>query len=235
MLSINTIFCAATDFQDLLFYPNMSKLEGVLIIISNKKTGETYDLAKSYPHSDFDDDGIRETYSTPVFKVFIRNIKDDNKTQKEWSAIRFMPYWNPQGAYTDYKTEGWINSGLSSRRKMKLVTLYKKNYEIHNTYSAFNGAIQITGNFLIHAGPKNLNDSGWGSAGCIEIIGDFNKFKQDIMLLSGSKKKDPDDAILELVKAKKLFINIEPAQSPRFEKQREKQLRRANNGRVKIQ
>ncbi|WPP49126.1 hypothetical protein [Catalinimonas niigatensis] len=212
----------------------MSELNEIIITISNKKTGESYDYAKSFPHSDFDNDGVGEVYKTPVYEVYIRNSKDDEKKQRKWRALRFMPYWNRQGADTRYKTEGWVNSGLRSGKKKKLVTLYKKNYELHSTYSAFNGAIRVTGNFLIHAGPMNLKDPNFGSAGCIEIIGNFNKFKQDIMILSGSKKKDPDDAILELVRAKKLFINIEPAQPPVFEKQREKQLNRVRNSRIDV-
>lgn len=87
---------------------------------------------------------------------------------------------------------------------------------VRNTYSPYNGAIQIKDSFLIHAGPTSLSNTGWGSAGCVEIIGDFNQFKKDIHLLSGITAINEDDAIVELVGKRKLFVQVDLAYPPNF-------------------
>lgn len=188
----------------------MAILNEVLIVISNEKTGETY-LSRSFPDDDYDNNGKIELYKTPVYKVYIKS-----KGKKiAWKALRFMPYWNdPKKLSPAYKMRGWANSGLSSSIVKKLVTYYDPKYGTHNRPSPYSGAIQIKGNFLIHAGPENLLKSGWGAAGCVEIIGDFDKFKNDIRDLSGSNIKNAHQAILDLVKAKKLFVRVEAAIAP---------------------
>jgi hypothetical protein len=184
----------------------------VLITVTGIETGDTY-LAKSYPDSDYDNNGSKELYSTSVYKVTIES--DANKTKKkEWKALRFMPYWNdPTNPSPKYKTKGWVNSGLTSIDKKK-VTLYDKNYKVHNSYSPFGGAIQIQGNFLIHAGPSNIYESGWGAAGCVEIIGSFDDFKKDIADLAGINSKNLHEAMLSLVKSGNLFVEVQYALRP---------------------
>ena len=44
----------------------------------------------------------------------------------------------------------------------------------------------VKGGFYIHAGPESVQDSGWGSAGCVEILGNFDAFKKDVLGLAGS-------------------------------------------------
>ncbi len=53
-----------------------------------------------------------------------------------------------------------------------------------------------------------------GAAGCVEIIGSFSEFKNQIKELSGSTQADADSAISELVSDKKLYIEIEYATPP---------------------
>ncbi|MES2590327.1 MAG: hypothetical protein V4608_00490 [Bacteroidota bacterium] len=191
----------------------MSKLNTVLITVSNIKTGETY-RSRSYPNDDFNNNGKIELYTTPVFKVFIENNLPAQK--KEWKALRFMPYWNdPAKPDSKYRTKGWANSGLSHFPKT-VVSYYNPNYGVHNRYSPYGGAIQIKGNFLIHAGPETIDESGWGAAGCVEIIGNFDLFKEDIKLLSGSTETNAHDAILKLVAAKKLFVRVDLAVAPKL-------------------
>ena len=73
----------------------------------------------------------------------------------------------------------------------------------------------MTGNFYIHAGPAYLEEYGFGAAGCIEIIGNFNNFKKDIRDLSGfDENVEVDSAILELVKKRKLKAHVEKAEVP---------------------
>ena len=127
---------------------------------------------------------------------------------KTWKAVRFMPYWNdPAAPDTRYRAQGFINSGLHKFSK-QAVSLYLPNYGTHNRYSPFRGAIQIKNSFLIHAGPQNLHDFGWGSAGCVEIIGDFGKFKKNIRDLAGiSSATEAGTAISNLVQNKNCLLN----------------------------
>lgn len=50
------------------------------------------------------------------------------------------------------------------------------------------------------------------------MIGDFNAFKRDVQTVSGAKSANPDDAIVEAVNARKLFIEVEQAEPPDFKK-----------------
>ena len=72
-----------------------------------------------------------------------------------------------------------------TRKEPFQATYYDANYNTSNSPSPHKGAIQIQNSFLIHSGPPTLEDSGWGSAGCVEIIGDFSEFKEDIKTVSG--------------------------------------------------
>jgi hypothetical protein len=49
---------------------------------------------------------------------------------------------------------------------------------------------------------------------CGNRIGDFDNFKNDIRKLSGSDKTDLQDAILELVSARKLYVKVDYAEPP---------------------
>jgi hypothetical protein len=59
-----------------------------------------------------------------------------------------------------------------------------------------------------------LNDYGFGSAGCIEIIGNYEEFKQAIVQLSGISGLSLDNTIQKLVNERKLVVIIKPAQVP---------------------
>lgn len=188
----------------------------VLITISNQTIVEKYS-AKSYPMFDRDKDGRYDRYEIPIYKVFISG-KDSGgfNIVKTWTALRFMPYWNdPKSPDKRYKSRGFISAGLHSFPK-QVIKNYIRGYEIHNTYSEYNGAIQLKGNFLIHAGPKNLSDQGWGGAGCVEVIGDFSLFKKDILSLANCSDSDLHSGMESIVKSKKLFVEILHAAAPIF-------------------
>ena len=186
----------------------------VTITVTSRKTGDSYE-ARSYPDSDKNNDGVVELYRVPVYEVEISS----GANKKTWTAVRFMPYWNDPGTpNTHYKTKGFVNSGLHKHPK-QIVSLYLPNYGTQNRYSPFRGAIQIRDSFLIHAGPRDLTDVGWGSAGCIEIIGDFDQFKKDIRDLAGmSSISDPGIAINKLVQNRKILVQLEYATPPDFTK-----------------
>lgn len=190
-----------------------TKLRKVTITITNKVVGD-YE-ARSYPDDDIDNNGKIELYKVPVYEILIEGKDDaDNAQTYRHKAPRFMPYYNdPKAMDTDYKTKGWVNSGLSSARTIT-VSKYLPNYAVHNRYSPGRGAIVLKDSFYIHAGPADLNDYGFGSAGCVEIIGNFDTFKSNIQSLSGSAGADSDAAIQDLVNNKKLIVVIQGATAP---------------------
>lgn len=192
----------------------MSALRNVDIVVSSQKTADVY-YAKSYPDEDFDNDGRRERYKTPVYKVFLKSRNAaGGSIQKDWRALRFMPFWNDPGQLSKkYSSSGWLNSGLSHVARMP-VPAYLKDYEIHNTVSRFNGAIQIKGNFLVHGGPESTISDGWGAAGCIEIIGNFDEFRTSILQMAGSTQTDIHAGMQQLVSAKLLYIQVDMDVAP---------------------
>lgn len=188
-------------------------MEEVLITITSKTTGEEY-LSRSYPHDDKDGNGKVELYSTPVFKILI----ESSQGSFEHTGLRFMPFWNdPANPDLGYKGRGWKNSGLADHHSKQAVPNYLPDYSVHNRPSPDKGAFQLHGNFLIHAGPRTLADKGWGAAGCVEIIGFFEVFKQDVRALSGQHETALDTALHGLVKAQKLFFEIQKTTRPRLQ------------------
>lgn len=184
----------------------------VTITLTKKIVGQ-YE-ARSYPDDDFNNDGLIELYNVPVYEVLIDGTDDAGKAvRKVHMAPRFMPYYNdPANPDPHYRTKGWTNAGLSSGRTI-IVPQYKPNYEVQNRYSPGRGAIVLQGTFYIHGGPASLSDAEFGSAGCVEIIGNYDTFKADIAALSGIPGSS-DQAIGKLVSAKKLKVVIEQASVP---------------------
>lgn len=81
------------------------------------------------------------------------------------------------------------------------------------------GAIVVHGSFYIHAGPASLDDAGFGSTGCVEIIGDYDVFKAAIATTGGLDPAQADLAIQKLVAARKLVVTIQNALVPDIKKQ----------------
>jgi hypothetical protein len=226
VVSIFAVACGAPDGSEEAQGDQTSALNGgeglrsVDVTVSARKTGENYE-ARAYPIDDVDGDGRTEYYNAPVYYVYVDGVNAAGKRERrEWKAPRFMPYNNPAGAQhdPDYKTVGFVTSGLSNVPRFA-VGSYKPDYEIHNTFSPFGGAIVVKGTFYIHAGPESLKESGWGSAGCVEIIGNFDRFKKDILELAGSPAAQGDakalnNGIGQLVAARKLFVTYESAARP---------------------
>lgn len=192
-------------------------LRKVKITLTKKVVG-SYE-ARSYPHDDYDNDGFIELYKVPVHEIIVAGTDNKGKPQTFiHKAPRFMPYWNnPKSPDPDYKTKGWINSGLSAARTI-VVRRYKPDYELHNRYSPFFGAIVLKDAFYIHPGPADEKEVGFGSAGCVEIIGNYDIFKLQIASLSGSASAVADAAIEQLVRAGKLTVVIEATATPDIKK-----------------
>jgi hypothetical protein len=185
----------------------------VEIIVTNIVVG-SYE-ARSYPDDEEDADGLTPLYKVPVHKILVQGADANNNNKVfEFMAPRFMPYFNnPEQPDTDYTTKGWVNSGLTAARTV-IVSEYKQNYEVRNRYSPGRGAIVLKSTFYLHAGPASLQDVGFGSAGCIEVIGNYDLFKQAIADLSGLSSESPDSAIQQLVNSQKLIVTIQAAAAP---------------------
>lgn len=159
-----------------------------------------------------------DIYSVPVYFLFLKG-KDENGILKTrvWKVLRFMPYLNDPLNYDNrYGQKGWTVAGLH-KLPLQQVREYKRHYSVHSAQTIYRGAIVLKGSFYIHAGPDkipNATNAIYGSAGCIEIIGNFNLFKEDIRELSGSDNKIADDVIEELIKKGLLFVQIEQATPP---------------------
>jgi hypothetical protein len=151
----------------------------------------------------------------PVYRIVVAGTEANNQASSfEFMAPRFMPFFNdPKRPDPHYAARGWVNAGLSSARRVT-VARYKPEYAVQNRYSPGRGAIVVKDAFYIHAGPASLLDVGFGSAGCIEIIGNYDQFKQCIAALSGFAPAPSDGAILHLVHSGKLIVTIEAATVP---------------------
>jgi hypothetical protein len=196
----------------------------VTITLTNKVVG-SYE-ARSYPHDDMNGDGKIELYKVPLFEISIAGVDDTgNAVTFTHKAPRFMPYWNnPRTPDPHYHTKGWVNAGLSQARTIK-VERYIRHYEVRNRYSPGRGAIVMKGAFYIHAGPASEADVGFGSAGCVEIIGNYDIFKANIASLSGYPSAIADDAIAKLVMDRKLTVIIKNATVPDIKKLYTRQIR----------
>ncbi len=186
----------------------------VRITLTNKIVA-SYE-ARSYPRDYQTDANWIELYKVPVYKIIVEGT-DNSGTDKTiiHQAPRFMPYWNdPKALDPAYATKGWANSGLSSARTI-IVSRYIRDYEVHNRYTPGKGAIVLKGSFYIHAGPGILDDVGFGSAGCVEIVGNYDTFKFDIASLAGATSPaDSDNTIQNLVSERHLTVVIEAATAP---------------------
>jgi len=73
----------------------------------------------------------------------------------------------------------------------------------------------MEGAFYIHGGPANETDLGFGSAGCVEIIGNYDVFKQQIAELSGlTTTTSVDASITKLVRERNLLVIVATAKVP---------------------
>jgi hypothetical protein len=186
-----------------------------------------YYEARSYPDDDRDNNGLWELYKVPVYEVLVAGADGAGAaTAYKHQAPRFMPYFNdPAKPDHHYSTKGWVNAGLSARRTV-IVPMYKPHYEVRNRYSPGKGAIVLKDSFYIHAGPADLADIGFGSAGCVEIIGNYDDFKANIASLSGTGAATSDEAIHKLVGARLLVVEIEHATVPNIKRSFTRQIPR---------
>lgn len=183
-------------------------------IIVTKNVVGSYE-ARSYPNDQTDTNGFYPLYRVPLYQIAVTG-KDDNQvaSSSTFIAPRFMPYFNdPHSPSSHYKAMGWIVSGLSHARRV-VISTYLRHYAVQNRFSPGRGAIVVYQHFYIHAGPASLDDSGFGSAGCIEVIGDWELFKQAIVERSGLQYPSADSVIEGLVRSSKLVVLIEAAVPP---------------------
>lgn len=186
----------------------------VEIDVTSMVTGQ-YE-AKSYPDRQTDPStGLYPLYKVPVNQMLVNGTDATGKrVSRPFKAPRFMPYFNDAARPSaHYHMKGWLTAGLSSPRRV-VVCRYLDQYRVQNRYSPGIGAIVVHESFFIHAGPASEQDYGFGSAGCIEIIGDFNVFKKAIADLSGLPVGPSDVAIKSLIESQRLVVNIRSTTPP---------------------
>ena len=187
----------------------------VTITISGTSNGLSYQ-AKTYPEYN----GKR--YGVPIYSLTVMGTNSKGeKVSRTWNVLRFMPYLNQNPQNTGYKQATGstpIMCGLSDERHSTIQS-YNPNYQVHNSQTPENGGFVIYGNFMIHDGPDSENNTGWGAAGCMEVMGDegFTKLKSFIFDLSGSRDPNMEQGLKEFVSSGKLHINIEQSKRPSVE------------------
>ena len=96
------------------------------------------------------------------------------------------------------------------------------DYQVHSAESAQNGAWQVYGNFLIHAGPETKDDA-FASIGCIEIMGrgGFVKFNDLLIKLSGPSAALRTQQLTEIGNAGNMEITYHRTSRPPLKKAKE--------------
>ena len=124
---------AATSLERIQYSSNTDDIRNVTIVVTNKIIGK-YE-ARSYPQDDINNNGKTELYEVDVYEILLTGKDNEgNRLVKEWSAPRFMPYWNnPDSPDNRYKAMGWVNAGLS-QEKTYIISRYISNYELQNRY-----------------------------------------------------------------------------------------------------
>ncbi len=177
-------------------------IEGIITITITSEVMATY-LARSYPI------GTGMAYEVPVYKVLITSTAYPNKIINDVMALRFMP------SKLDIESNAFM-SGLAGY-KIFNTTAYNPKYNPHNRdVSAFyRGSFSLYGNFLIHAGPLDLKDHGWGAKGCIEIF-EFFEFKNKLWSMAGKVDRSLllEELLVYLCESNRIRIVIEKANRP---------------------
>lgn len=101
--------------------------------------------------------------------------------------------------------------------QVHVIKAWLPNYSVHSAVSLERGAWQVYGNFLIHDGPDNPKVQVYASIGCIEICNGprgFDIFNDFLISLSGPTSTDRADQLVEIGRAKKMFIKYLKASRP---------------------
>lgn len=184
----------------------------VNITVGGIPTGKIY-TAQTYPDRD------NKAYQVPVYTLTVSEGMGTGRASRTWDALRFMPFLNATPGLSGYSLLAMnpIMVGLADLLEAPS-PLYKPDYSVHNRPSTEDGAFVIPNHptHYIHAGPMTLSsfgEAGWGSAGCIEVVG-FTSMKAYVHSLSGLSTKAERDALTELVQKKLLTITLERAVRP---------------------
>jgi hypothetical protein len=134
-------------------------------------------------------------YEVPLYSVSIFKAKDHLKTEsytqrQDFKAVRFGVYKN-DGSIKKYKDIGFFVVGKSHDHWYRLNTYL--HYRLHSVQTnPDNGAWVIEGTHYIHSGPSGFNDTGYGTAGCVEIFGknEFNRFSDVLTRYANASSRD---------------------------------------------
>jgi hypothetical protein len=106
--------------------------------------------------------------------------------RQDFKAVRFGVYDN-DGSDPRYQTKGLFVVGLADDRWYRLNRYI--DYKLHSVQdNPDNGAFVIEGTHYIHSGPADVNEFGYGTAGCVEIFGarEFPRLRDVLMQYTGA-------------------------------------------------
>ena len=177
-------------------------LRQVEVRVTSTTNGWAY--LKSYPVAD-----RKTAFLMPTYRVTVSGTNNGGeKVNTNFTAIRF-------GVYRPTSESAPSVVGLASAQT-HTVKEFNPNYTLSSTTVADNGAWRVTGSYLIHDGPDFPTSSMFGSKGCIEICkpGEWKKFNDTILSLSGTTEKDRTKALTEVGKSGAVTVKYEEATPP---------------------
>lgn len=168
----------------------------ILLELSGEPIPNSYMFMWAYPH------GSPETaVKVPLYRL---HMYTKNKTGYYFKVCRFGPR-----CVVDKNGNMKLSvAGLADRQVHKLS--WYKDYILHSTDKAENGAWIVTGNFLIHDGPDTFSMYDmYGTAGCLEVFGKngFSTFNSKMLELSGESSLKNVKAKITYLKAVRPKIN----------------------------
>ena len=161
-------------------------------------------------------------YTVPVYEAYLRKVTTNGRMPPDsnppiaigevyyrWKALRFMPY---------LKVDNTIGISGLTYHPVKNFNEYKKNWYGGGMHFDVNADILkqnpgLGNNFHFHEGPKILSYSGvaWGAIGCIEIVGDYDKFLENLLSLLSFKisgKTMRDEKMIAVIKDGKVWLEL---------------------------
>jgi|GEM_PF-7020941 hypothetical protein len=149
---------------------------------------------------------MQQAYDMPVFRVWLQGLDANGEpVSREWKALRFIPFCD-QVAKVVPRT---IVVGLSFFPEQPI-----KYYIEDELVECESGSIRIKDNFLILGGPQSFTSEGWGGTGFVEILGQPQAFRADILELAGIGFCSATDAMQQLIARRKLLVVLEMVPKP---------------------
>ena len=195
-------WAVVTDVSEVTDYETETNgIKEVKIIVSAEITGRG--KTWNYPYKD---DNL---YEIPTYKLYLIGTIGNQRVVFTYNVFLF-------GVTRKTPTSPPYVCGLADKQR-HIIKQWILTYKVHSAASNEIGAWQVYGNFLIHDGPDNPLQETYATVGCIEICGGpqgFDKFNDDIIILSGIQGGTRSEQLTRIGKSGKLVIEYEKADRP---------------------